>query len=563
MKSISGKKWSEYKIHQRLIDKTSQDYGFSPILSKIMIERNFSKNEILSINNKELFNSNFRHILDFQKTSSIIENSLIDNERILVFGDYDVDGSCSTALLINFFKSINQTCDFYIPNRINDGYGPNINLLKRIIKNNYKLIIFVDCGSNSIEEIDFLNQKKIKTIIIDHHQIQGKIPNSSSMINPLKNNGYNNLDYLCSTSLTFFLVKNILLRKKIKSSFNINDYLFFVSLATVADVMPMRKINRSLCHIGLDTFSRKKIKYFNSILDFYKINRKLDIEDLSFLLCPILNSGGRLNDSKLSTTLLTTQNERLIETISNKLIKLNERRKKIEKIFINDIVNKFKDIKGEVIFIFNPSINEGIIGILAAKLTEKFNKPSFVITQSNNYLKGSCRSILNFDLGTILYKARLNKLVLKGGGHKMAGGFMLKKENLNKLKFFLNKQFKKKNIINELKYTSEQSLNSVNKFMCNEISKLKPFGNDNQSPIFLFKKLKVIKSKIINERHIMVVFSDSGKKTIEAISFNSLNTTMGHCLIFFKKKINVIANLKENFFNNKKKMQLVVHDIII
>jgi len=563
MKSISGKIWSKHIIEQRFIDKLSQDYDFNTTLSKVLLERNFSNNEIYSINSNEHILNIFKNNIDFEIACKIVEKSCEDKEKILIFGDYDVDGACSTALLINFFKSINQSCDFYIPDRVNDGYGPNIHLLKKLIKQKYKLIIFVDCGTNSYEEIDFLNKKKIKSIIIDHHRLQGKIPNSNSLINPLKGNMYIKYDYFCATTLTFFLIENILLRKKIKKSFKIHDFLILVVLATIADVMPMRKINRNLCNSGLRTFSRKKIKCFNSILDFFKIKRELSFDDLGYLLCPILNSGGRLNYPQLATSLLICNNEGKVEIISKKLIQLNDKRKLIEKNYVEKIINKFQDTNDEVIFVYEPLINEGIIGIIAARLVERFNKPSFVITHSNKSLKGSARSVENFDLGSIIHNAKLNNLILKGGGHKMAAGFTINKDKVNKFKFFLNKQFKKKKIKIDFKYTSQQSLNSVNYLNKDVISKLTPFGNENKNPIFFFEKLKIIKRKIINEKHVLVVFSDSSKKSIEAISFNSYSTSLGNYLLFYKYKVNVLASIKEIFFNNKKKLQLVVHDLII
>ena len=563
MKSISGKIWSKHKIEQRFIDKLSQDYDFNTTLSKVLLERNFSNNEIYSINNNEYILNIFKNNIDFEIACKIVEKACENKEKILIFGDYDVDGACSTALLINFFKSINQSCDFYIPDRVNDGYGPNINLLKKLVKQKYKLIIFVDCGTNSYEEIDFLNKKKIKSIIIDHHRLQGKIPNSNSLINPLKGNMYIKYDYFCATTLTFFLIENILLRKKIKKSFKIHDFLIFVVLATIGDVMPMRKINRNLCNSGLRTFSRKKIKFFNSILDFFKIKRELSFDDLGYLLCPILNSGGRLNYPQLATSLLICNNEAKVEIISKKLIQLNDKRKLIEKNYVEKIINKFQDTDDEVIFVYEPLINEGIIGIIAARLVERFNKPSFVITHSNKSLKGSARSVENFDLGSVMHNAKLNNLILKGGGHKMAAGFTINKDKLKKFKFFLNKQFKKKKKKIDFKYTSQQSLNSVNYLNKDVISKLTPFGNENKNPIFFFEKLKIIKRKIINENHVMVVFSDSSKKSIEAISFNSYSTSLGNYLLFYKYKVNVLASIKETFFNNKKKLQLVVHDLII
>ena len=228
MISVSNKEWSERKIDANLANKLSQDNNFSQILSKLIISRKFNNEEIYSINNfKNLNISNvFKFNKDYKKSVDLVLECINNKEIIYIFGDYDVDGSCSTALLLKFFKSINHPVYFYIPDRAKDGYGPNIKLFKEILKKNPKLIILVDCGSNSNDAINFLNERKINSLIIDHHQINKPYPKANSIINPKKDNGYMEYDYFCATTLTYFFLE--LLSEKIKTKFILKDYLILV-----------------------------------------------------------------------------------------------------------------------------------------------------------------------------------------------------------------------------------------------------------------------------------------------------------------------------------------------
>ena len=259
MISVSNKEWSERKFSTNLVDKLSQDNNFSQILSKLIISRNFNDEEIHSI--KHFKNINFSNVFkfneDFKQSIDLVIKCVKNKEPICIFGDYDVDGSCSTALLLKFFKSINHPVYFYIPDRAKDGYGPNIKLFKEILKKNPKLIILVDCGSNSNDAINFLNERKINSLIIDHHQINKPYPKANSIINPKKDNGYIEYDYFCATTLTYFFLE--LLSEKIKTNFIIKDYLIFVLLATVCDVMPLRYVNRLIALKTLDEFNLDKI----------------------------------------------------------------------------------------------------------------------------------------------------------------------------------------------------------------------------------------------------------------------------------------------------------------
>ena len=565
MISVSKKVWSERKISQRLIDKFVQDYTLSPILAKIIISKKFSLEEIYSIKNKVYLKNVFKNNRDFISASEIIESSIKNNEKICIFGDYDVDGSCASTLLIKFLTAIKHPFIYYIPDREIDGYGPSIKVFEKLIKKKPQLLIMVDCGSNSREAINYLKLNKIKSIIVDHHQIYKPFPLANEIINPNKNLNYINYNYLCATTLTYFLIDTLLSRKIVNSNIKLESNLILVLLATVCDVMPIRKLNRILTIKTLNSPSTNKFISFKIIKDKILKNKKITIDDLGFIIGPILNSGGRLGHSDLATKLLSSNNENEILKISNKLIFLNEKRKNLENKALKRIdLNKLSKKHNEVIFIYDSFFKDGLIGIIASKLKDQFNKPAFVMTQVNSTIKGSARSVLNFDIGKILNKALDKNLINSGGGHQMAGGFQLNKKNLETFKLFLNKEFMNQHKNNEqFIFESKLSFTSINSVFISELNKLEPFGTANKNPIFLFENLKIKNVKIFNSKHIFNLFISNNGKTVSAISFNSVDTSIGRYLLNYKKQLNVIGYIKENYWNNKKTLQLVVLDLIL
>ena len=216
MISVSGKKWEKERVNKNLVEKIKQDYGFGDILSQLIISRNYDASEIYGIKNNQKIINQFKNDYDFQKASLILLNSIKNNENICILGDYDVDGTCATSLLVRYFNHINQTHFFYIPDRVNDGYGASKKLFQKLILKKPKLVIMVDCGSTSNEAIDYLNQQNIRSIIIDHHEINKPYPKSNAIINPKKELANKENSFLCATSLTYFFIDTLIKQNKSK-----------------------------------------------------------------------------------------------------------------------------------------------------------------------------------------------------------------------------------------------------------------------------------------------------------------------------------------------------------
>jgi len=558
MISISGKEWKEYKIPKRLIDKYSNDFDISENLSKFYLIRNFKKEDILikeaTYNNLNIFSRN----KDFLSASEMIVDIINNKQKTLIFGDYDVDGISSITILSSFFRHLNHPFKYVIPNRFIDGYGPNIRLLDQNLDKEIDNIIFLDCGSNSYDVINYLKTKNIKTIIIDHHIINNfDISKSDILINPIKNKSSIDNSNVCTATLTFFLVD--IINKKINSKFKLNDYFIFCLISTICDVMPLKGFNRKILTNGFKKLFIKNKGLKNLIGD---LKKKLNYQDIGFKIGPLINSSGRMAKANDVVELFLTQDDYKIENIIDKMNSHNSTRKRIEQENL-DLVDAKKYNNKNVIFIFNKEFHEGTIGIIAAKLSQTFSKPCFVVTESQNLLKCSIRSQNNIKINKTINKLIENKLIISGGGHDEAGGFSAKKECLSDIEEFINKEFENLYTENYSYFDTFAIFPQKNSSIISDLKSLEPFGKSNPEPIFYFKNVKSIKSEIINKRHVQNIFKNKSGRTIKSISFDCVNSELGNYLLNFKKEFDLIACIVENNWNNKKGIELRVIDIIL
>ena len=558
MKSISGKEWKEHKIPKRLIDKYSSDFDISDNLSKFYLTRFFNKEDILikknSENNLNIFSNNKDFLLASEQIIEIIKNK----QKSLIFGDYDVDGISSITILSSFFKYLNHPFKYVIPDRFVDGYGPNIRLINQSLDKEIDNIIFLDCGSNSHDVIDFLKTKNIKTIVIDHHIINNlNIPKSDILINPTKDIKRLNENNVCAATLTFFLVD--IIKKKINSKFKLNDYFIFCLISTICDVMPLIGFNRKILRTS---FKKTIIKNKGLKKLIGNIKKKLSYEDIGFKIGPLINSSGRIAKANDVVDLFLSQDDDKIDAIINVMNSHNMTRKKIEQQNLDLIdVNTYKN--KNVIFIFNKEFHEGIIGIIAGKLSRIFSKPCFIITESNKLLKCSIRSQNNIKINTTINKLIANKLIISGGGHDEAGGFSAKKECLPDIEKFIKNEYEKINIKNYSYFDTFTIFPKKNSLIINDLRLLEPFGKKNPEPIFYFKNIKSIKSKIIGDRNIQNIFKNKSGRSIRSICFDCVNSELGYYLLNYKKEFDLIGCIFENNWNNKKRIELRVIDIIL
>jgi len=562
MISISGKNWEEVRVQKRLIDKVKIDFNLNETQAKIALSRNYTNQDFFLINNEIKLNNPFLNTDDFLLGCEILNKNIKNQNNILIIGDYDVDGCMSTSIFFNFLKENNNAnIHYYIPDRFKDGYGASkdliINLSKRFKPN---LTIFLDCGTNSYEAIKYLKSKKINTLILDHHNTTLPYPVSDVFINPKKKvSTYNGYDYLCTTFLTYLFLDMYIRKYKVKKS--IQYSMIYVLLATVADVMPMRGINKILAKNVLLHFDISKNLVFKNLFKILQIKNKLTLYDLGYKIAPLINSAGRLENANEIIELFTTKLEEKIYKISSKLVKLNDKRKLIEKKIIDEL--NYLDLYNEkgVLFVYKPNLHEGVIGILASRVKDYFDKPCIVLTNSGDILKGSARSTSNFNIGEYIQNTVKSKILLGGGGHNLAAGVSLKQTQLVNFKNYINNQYNKKKSLTKNSYLSILSFNSINKQFFESLEKLGPFGNENSQPIFLIKNIKFTKQKIIKDKFIKC-FIKKGAKLIKSISFNHIKSKNSYQILNYKKNLDALVKVKINNWNNKNNIELEVIDII-
>ena len=560
MISMSGKYWEELKVEKRLIDKAKIDHNLNTTQAKLIISRNFTEEELLSIRYNTLFSNPFLKSDDFLKACELLKKYILKKKKILIIGDYDVDGCLSTSLMFNFLIKNKANVSYFIPDRFKNGYGASEDLIQNLnSKFKPELVIFLDCGSSSFKAVRFMNSKKISSLIIDHHNIVRPYPLSDVIINPKKKGSYKKYDYLCTVFLTYLFLDLYIKKNQLRIS--IKDDQIYVLLATVADVMPLRGINRLLCINVIKNFNINKNFIIKKLFKILKIQRRLNLNDLSYLIAPIINSAGRLDNANQVIELFTTiSNNNKIRILKN-IYDLNQKRKLIEKKILDELnFNNIDKIKG-VIFIYKSNIPEGIIGIIASKLKDYFNKPCIVFTNSNGIIKGSARSTNNFNIGEFIQNALNKKIILSGGGHNLAAGVSLLKSKLDTFKRYINSKYEKKNHFIKNHYISKISSSSIHKSFFDELKILGPFGNKNPNPFFLLENVKIIKPKVIKERFISC-FVKSNNRLIKAISFNQINSKISYEILNSKTDFDIFVVINENKWNNKSSIELEIIDLI-
>ena len=577
--SVVGKNWIQKEFDLDEIKFIKENFFLDEIVAKLLSIRKIKKEEINFFLNPSIKNSlpNPYSLNDMQKAIDRTISCIVSNEKVGIFGDYDVDGATSTAILGNYFRALNLPYEIYIPDRQKEGFGPNEKGFDYLIENGSKLIFTVDCGTLSYLPIEHANTKKIDVIVIDHHQSEINLPKAHSIVNPNRFDDRSDLNYLCAAGVCFmFLVAlNKRLRENnwfINKSINEPDLLNFldlVSLGTICDVVPLVDLNRAFVNQGLKVVNQKKNLGLKTLIEISEIENNLTTYHLGYVLGPRINAGGRVGKSTHGAKLLLNNDSKDAFKISSELNNYNKERQLLEKELLKDIIDKDYGLTDEpVIVLYGENWHEGIIGIIAARIKEKYNKPTFIISTKSGLGKGSARSIYGFDIGTAVIAAVQNKILIRGGGHKMAAGFTLDTDKIGEFKNFLIRKFKSININLESKknifYDTEISPSAINIDFYDKINVLSPFGSGNPEPKFIIKNVRPVNSKIVGEKHIKSIFEGSDSSTFKTITFNCVDNELGSYLL--KKNIknfNILGKLSLNEWRGQKNVEFIIDDISV
>lgn len=484
---------------------------------------------------------------DMEKACKRIARAIENKEKIIIVGDYDVDGVVSTTILVNFFDSIGFNIDSFIPNRFEHGYGISPNITPFV--NNYDLIISVDNGITANPFASWCLDNKIDLIITDHHTPKEILPDAYAIINPKQESCNFLYPDICGAFVTWYLVSA--LKKELKVDIDLKSYLGLVAIATIADVMPLIHINRAVVIFGLKELTRSKNPAVLALKNHLNIT-SFKSETISFWVAPLLNSAGRMDDASLALKFL--QSKTILEASSNlyELINTNEQRKVIENEICDLADENLLNPKDNILVFMSNDWHEGVLGIVASRMVRKYKKPAIVLTNTEKeMLKGSGRSLNGFNLFEALFSA--NDFLDKFGGHAMAIGLSLRKENLNN--FIKSLQDIKSNIDfnldNSIFYKIDMDI--INFDFYKILEKYEPYGEANPKLLFECHDVEIISSNSMgkNSEHRKYLISQ-GDVIFEAVHFNPIKP--------FEASINnkIKFTINKNSFKNKDTLQLVI-----
>ena len=577
--SVSRKNWILRKYDNQEVAFYKDNFFLDDITSRLLSIRKIKKNEVERFLNPSIKNflPNPDILNDMNKSVKRTYETINNKEKIGIFGDYDVDGASATALLGNFFAHLNIPYEIYIPDRKKEGFGPSINAFKRLINNGVKLIFTVDCGTLSFEAIDFANKNKIDVIVLDHHQSEVNLPKAYSIINPNRLDDNSKLNYLCAAGVTFMFLVAInkylrenkwFLNKDIQEP-NLINYLDLVSLGTVCDVVPLTGLNRAIVKQGLKILKSRNNLGIKTLLEICGIQNSLEVYHIGYVLGPRINAGGRVGKSSHGANLLLKKDPKDVFKIASDLDQFNKERQLLEKDVLNKILQEIeKNISEPIIIISGQNWHEGVIGIVAARIKEKLNKPVIIISIEKDIGKGSARSIVGFDIGSTIISASQQKLLIKGGGHKMAAGFSIQVQNIDKFKEFILKKFKNLNKnISEKKFLYLDGViapTAINIDFYKKVNLLAPFGSGNPEPKFVIENVKPLSTKILKEKHIKSILASQEGSTIKTIAFNSVENEIGAYLLKKNTKpFNIAGKLSLNQWNGETNVEFIIDDISV
>ncbi len=577
--SVSNKNWVYKKFNNDDVLFYKENFSLDEITSKLLSIRKIKKEDISNFINPSIKNilPNPNILNDMQKSAKRTFQAIRNNEKIAIFGDYDVDGASSTALLGNFFSYLNLSYQIYIPDRKKEGYGPSIDAFKKFINDKINLIFTVDCGTLSFEAIEYAHQNKMDVIILDHHQSEINLPKAFSIINPNRFDDNSKLNYLCAAGVTFmFLVavnkelrrENWFIEKKIDEP-NLLECLDLVALGTVCDVVPLIGLNRAIVKQGLKILKSRKNLGLKTLLDISGVNTQPSVYHMGYTLGPRINAGGRVGKSSHGANLLLGSNPKDVFKIASELDQFNKERQYLEKDVLDKILKRTEVNSADpAIIISGNNLHEGVIGIVASRIKDKLNKPVIIISIDRNIGKASARSIIGFDIGSAIIAATQKKILIKGGGHKMAGGFSIKVENIDKFKQFIFRKLKDMNCdLSEKKSLYLDGViapTALNFDFYNKINLLAPFGSGNPEPKFVIENLRSVNYKIIKEKHIKSVLISQEGSTIKTIAFNSIDNEIGAYLLKKDNKVfNIAGKLSLNEWRGESNVEFIIDDISV
>lgn len=581
--SCSGQKWVDRldRHGRNQAAAISQENNLSDLIGRVLAGRDVKLQEaqaFLKPTIRDLM-PNPDVLTGMPEATDRIIHAIKSKQKIAIFGDYDVDGACSSALLEKFLSHHSIHADIYIPDRIFEGYGPNPTAIRSLIEDGAQLIITVDCGATSFEALSTAAELGVDVVVLDHHQMGHDLPPCKALVNPNRQDDLSGLGYLCAAGVVFMTLVSVSRGLAAEGIYtqtterpDLLSWLDLVALATICDVVPLKGLNRAFVVTGLQVMTKRQNRGLKALMKTGRLDGPPKAYHLGFLLGPRINAGGRIGDAALGARLLTTSDDLEAAEIATQLEELNKARQQAEKRMLEEAIAEAdaefsKDSPPSVIVTESEQWHPGIVGLLASRLKDRFNRPAFSIAfDSNGRGSGSGRSLHGIDLGAAVRAALQAQILEKGGGHAMAAGITISKDQLGPFRAFMEAQLQESvervSSLRELKVDGALTARSATLELYDLVESAGPYGQGHPQPVFAFPAHQLRYVKVVGDNHVSFTASAGDGAQLRGIAFRSADTEIGKALLNAGgNPVHLAGTLNADFWQGSRRIQLRLLDI--
>jgi single-stranded-DNA-specific exonuclease len=578
--SLSGQRWA-HRLDAAGMNRAlaiAQTRGLSDLVSRVLAGRDVTLAEtatFLSPTLKELM-PDPSSLCDMDAAASRIAAAIAGKQRVAIFGDYDVDGAASSALMKRFFDHFGNASEIYIPDRIFEGYGPNPAAMDQLVDRGAQLVVTVDCGSTSLAALEQAAKRGVDVVVLDHHQLSTDIPPCAALVNPNREDDLSGQGHLCAAGVVFLTLVAVLrlLRQqggKRAGSIDLMGMLDLVALATICDVVPLKGLNRAYVVKGLQIARQQGNQGLAALMRVAGVDGPLTPYHLGYLIGPRINAGGRIGDAALGSRLLTMSSETEAREIAETLNRLNQERQAMEKDMLvaaeAEALAEYGSGEGpSVVVTAGEGWHPGIVGIIAARLKEKLRRPAFAIAfDHSGHGTGSGRSIAGFDMGRMVRGAVEEGLAVKGGGHAMAAGLTVERSQLGALRAYFEDHAK-----NAVRALTENSTLKIDGALAargatlelmDQLEMAGPYGAGHPQPVFALPDHQLLDARVVGRDHVSMRIADATGGKIGAIAFRAADTDMGSALLDGRgKTFHLAGTMSVDHWQGRRRVQMRVID---
>ncbi|MGU3577194.1 single-stranded-DNA-specific exonuclease RecJ [Brucellaceae bacterium C25G] len=577
-KSATGQKWVD-RLGLREANTALaivQNYGIHDLVARVLAGRGVPLDGAA-----EFIDPTIRNLMpdplsltDMNKAATRIVQAIERKEKIAIFGDYDVDGACSSALMARFLQHYQIPYQIYIPDRIFEGYGPNPQAMQDLVANGASLIVTVDCGTNSAPSIDAAVAAGAQVVVLDHHQVGGDLPeNAIAIVNPNREDDLSGQGHLCAAGVVFLTLVQVAkqMRALGQSAPDLLSMLDLVALATICDVVPLKGVNRAFVVKGLLVAHAQSNVGLAALARVARIGEPLNAFHLGFMIGPRINAGGRIGDAGLGARLLALHEPAEADQIAQELDRLNQERQAMEVQMLAEAeAEALVEISGgegaSVIVTASDGWHPGIVGLLASRLKDKARRPAFAIAFNRNGMgTGSGRSINGIDLGKLVAKAVDEGLLIKGGGHAMAAGITIEREKLGAFRAFMEEEagarVKSLRENQRLSIDGAMAASGATVQLYQAMQKAGPYGSGHSQPVLALPHHVVADARIVGRDHVKVTLKGADGKRVNGIAFRAADAPLGKFLLSrIGHPVHIAGTLNLNHWNGSVSTQIQIMD---